>query len=142
MKKHESQIYLERVEKLNAMIENKMAELTQWRGIALGITPQLQGDRVQSSGSQQKMADAINHVADLQTEINEMVDKLIDTKQEIIETIEKLNATEYDVLHKRYIQGMTFDEIGLARKKSKSWATTVHGRALQSLKLIRASENV
>lgn len=142
MKKHESQVYLERVEKLNAMIENKMAELAQWRGIALGITPQAAGDRVQSSGSQQKMADAINRVVDLQAEINEMVDRLIDTKQEIIKTIEKLNATEYDVLHKRYIQCMTFDEIALARKKSKSWATTVHGRALQHLKLIRASENM
>lgn len=142
MKKHESQVYLERVEKLNAMIENKMAELEQWRGIALGITPKTEGERVQSSGSQQKMADAIDRVVDLQAEINEMVDRLIDTKQEIIKTIENLNATEYDVLHKRYIQGMTFDEIGLARKKSKSWATTVHGRALQQLKLIRASENV
>ena len=141
MKKHESQVYLERVEKLNAMIENKMAELEQWRGIALGITPQTAGDRVQSSGSQQKMADAIDRMVDLQAEINEMIDKLIDIKQEIISTIEKLNATEYDVLHKRYIQGMTFDEIGLAKKKSKSWATTVHGRALQNLKAIRA-ENV
>lgn len=142
MKKHESQIYLERVEKLNAMIENKMAELAQWRGIALGITPQTDGERVQSSGSQQKMADAICRVVDLQAEINDMVDRLIDTKQEIIETIEKLDASEYDVLHKRYIQGMAFDEIGLARKKSKSWATTTHGRALQHLKLIRARENM
>jgi hypothetical protein len=37
---------------------------------------------------------------------------------------------------------MAFDEIGLARKKSKSWATTTHERALQHLKLIRARENM
>ena len=135
-RKNKAQEYLEQVDKLNAMIENKMAEVTQWRGIALGITTNTEGERVQSSGSQQKMADAINRVIDLQAEINSMIDRLIDLKQRIIKTIEELNATEYDVLHKRYIQGMTFDEIGAVRGKSKSWATTVHGRALQNLNKI------
>lgn len=135
-KKNKAQEYLEQVDKLNAMIENKMAEVAQWRGVALGITTNTEGERVQSSGSQQKMADAINRVIDLQAEINGMIDRLINLKQEIIRTIELLNATEYDVLHKRYIQGMTFDEIGAAKRKSKSWATTVHGRALQNLNVI------
>lgn len=132
-KKNKAQEYLEQVEKINAKIENKMAEAEQWRDVALGVTASTDGERVQSSGSKQKMANAIDRVIDLQEEINAMIDKLIDVKKEIIETIEQLNATEYDVLHKRYIQGMTFDEIGAAKHKSKSWATTVHGRALQSL---------
>lgn len=135
-KKNKAQEYLEQVDKLNAMIENKAAEMAQWKSIALGITANSEGERVQSSGSQQKMADAINRVIDLQAEINSMIDRLIDLKQEIIKTIERLNATEYDVLHKRYIQGMTFDEVGAAKNKSKSWATTVHGRALHHLNLI------
>lgn len=135
-KKNKAQEYLEQIPKLNAMIENKMAEVQQWRDVALGITTNTEGERVQSSGSQQKMADAINRVIDLQAEINSMIDRLIDLKQEIIRSIEQLSATEYDVLHKRYIQGMTFDEIGAAKHKSKSWATTVHGRALQNLNVI------
>ncbi len=142
-KKNKAQEYLEQVDKLNALIENKMAEVAQWRSIALGITAHSEGERVQSSGGQQKMADAINRVVDLQAEINSMIDFLIDLKQEIIETIEQLNATEYDVLHKRYIQGMTFDEIGAVKDKSKSWATTVHGRALQNLnKILDDRENL
>ena len=134
--KNRAQEYLEQIFKLNVMIENKMVEVKQWRDIALGITSHSEGERVQSSGSQQKMADAINRVIDLQAEINNMIDRLIDLRQEIIKTIELLNATEYDVLHKRYIRDMTFDEIGAARGKSKSWATTVHGRALQNLNKI------
>lgn len=135
-KKNRAQEYLEQVDKLNAMIENKMVEMKQWRDVAIGITSHSEGERVQSSGSQQKMAEAINRAIDLQSEINSMIDRLIDLKQEIIRTIERLNATEYDVLHKRYIQGMTFDEVGDAKGKSKSWATTVHGRALQNLNKI------
>lgn len=138
--KHECQIYLERIPKMNAMIQNKMAEVEQWKSIAYGITPQSNGERVQSSGNQQKMADAINRIVDLQSEINVLIDKLIDAKQEIISNIEQLSATEYDVLHKRYIQGMQYDEIGATRGMSKSWATTTHGNALEHLKVILSSK--
>ena len=134
--KNRAQEYLEQVLKLNVMIENKTVEAEQWREVALGITAKAEGERVQCSGSQQKMADALNRAVDLQAESNALIDRLIDLKQEIIGTIELLNATEYDVLHKRYIQGMTFDEIGAVKHKSKSWATTVHGRALQGLNKI------
>lgn len=128
--------YLKQLEKLDAIIQNKLIEKKQWKDIALGVTAHSDGERVQSSGSQQKMADAIERCVDMEKEINMLVDRLIDLKLEITKTIEKLNATEYDVLHKRYLQNMTFDEIGAAKGKSKSWATTVHGRALQSLQRI------
>lgn len=146
-KKNRAQEYLEQIPKLNAMIENKMVEVKQLQDIALGVTSNTEGERVQSSGSKQKMADALDRVVDLQAEINSMIDRLIDLRQEIIKTIELLNATEYDVLHKRYIRDMTFDEIGATRRKSKSWATTVHGRALQNLNVIlderdKTNENV
>ena len=142
--------YLQQAEDMNTVINNKMAEKAQWKDIALGVTSggqsimiEVKGkkelhnmEKVQSSGSQSKLADAIAKCIDLESEIDQLVDRLIDLKQEIIRTIEQLNATEYDVLHKRYIQGMTFDEIGAARNKSKSWATTVHGRALQNVQKI------
>lgn len=128
--------WLKRLEKLDKKIQNKLIEKAQWKDIALGVTSHSEGERVQSSSSQQKMADALNRCIDMEREINDLVDSLIDYKLEVISTIEQLNATEYDVIHKRYIQAMTFDEIGAACKKSKSWATTMHGRALQSLQKI------
>lgn len=128
--------YLKQIEKLDTLIQNKLAEKARWKDIALGITTSTEGERVQSSGSQQKMADAINRCIDIEREIDSFVDSMVDMKKEIIQTIEQLNPTEYDVLHKRYIQNMTFDEIAEAKRKSKSWATTVHGRALQSVQRI------
>lgn len=128
--------YLKQIEKLDTLIQNKLAEKARWKDIALGITTNTEGERVQSSGSQQKMADAINRCIDIEREIDSFVDSMVDLKKEIIQTIEELNPTEYDVLHKRYIQNMTFDEIAETKRKSKSWATTVHGRALQSVQRI------
>ena len=146
----EAKDYVKQPEIIDALIKNKQVEKAQWKDIALGVTSSGQSvlievkgkkelhnmEKVQSSGSQSKMADAITRCIDIEAEIDFLVDKLIDTKLDIIKTIELLNPIEYDVLHKRYIQGMTFDEIGAAKKKTKSWATTVHGRALQSLQRI------
>jgi len=141
VKKSKAQLYLERIEGLNDDIENKLAEIRQWNDIALCITTNAEGERVQSSGNPQKMANAMDKVVDCKREANEMIDALIDYKQEVINTIKLLNATESNVLHKRYIQGMTYDEIGASKRKTKSWATTVHGRALQNLnKILEARE--
>ncbi len=125
-------VYLEQLEKLDTIIINKMVEKAKWLDVAQGITAHFGGERVQSSGSQQKMADALDIAADIQREI----DRLKAQKDEIGKTIQQLNATEYDVIHKRYIQQMEFEDIGTSKGQSKSWATTVHGRALKNLQRI------
>jgi hypothetical protein len=119
---------------LDTKIKNKLIEQQQWRDIAMGITANIGGERVQSTGSQQKMADAINKCIDMETEINGLVDELIATKRDVIATIEKLDSPiEYDVLHKRYIQRYSLQEIADHYGKEYGWATTTHGRALKSV---------
>lgn len=135
-KTKETTDYLKQPQRLEVMINNKLIERQQLKDIAFSITANSDGERVQSSGSQQKMANAVDRWVDMEAEINDLIDRLVDTKKEIITTIEKLSTAEYDVLHKRYIQGMSFDEIGAAKGKSTSWATTIHGRALKSLQAI------
>lgn len=128
--------FLKQLKKLDKMIENKMIEFTQWRSIATGTTAQMGGERVQSSGSQQKMADAIDRYVDIENEIDKFIDKLIDKKKDVISVIEHLNATEYDILHKVYVQYFTLDEVADYYDKTYSWATTVHGRALKNVQKI------
>ena len=118
---------------IDIKIRNKIAEKERWKMVAFGITAKSDGDRVQSSGSQQKMADSVGRYIDLEREIDAEIDKLVDAKKAVLNLIERLEVIEYDVLHKRYIQGKTFDEIAFDYGKSKSWATTVHGNALQNV---------
>ena len=146
--------FLEQVRKLNVLIENKLAEIAQWKAIATSATAGgtdvvidgkvHQMDQVQSSGSQQKMADAVIHYVDLEAEINADIDKLIDSKKDILNVIEQLEAEKYDLLHKVYVQGFTLDEVALKYGFSYSWATTLHGRALKDVQSIldeRGSDN-
>jgi RNase H-fold protein (predicted Holliday junction resolvase) len=132
-----AQDFLRQVRKLDLQITNKLIEQQQWKDIALGITANMDGERVQSSGSKSKMANAVEKCVDMETEIDSLIDKLIDVKKEVIQTIERLDSpTEYDVLHRRYIQFLSLQEIADHYRKDYGWATTTHGRALKSLQEI------
>lgn len=136
-KKREAQQYLERVEMIDAIITNKLIEQQQWRDIALGITANMDGERVQSSGSQSKMADAINKCVDMEAEIDGLIDRLVDTKREVIATLEQLDSPyEYRLLHLRYIQYVDLVDIAEQWNKEYTAITTAHGRALASVQEI------
>ena len=97
----------------------------------------MDGERVQSSGGKSKMANAVEKCVDMEAEIDGLVDKLIDVKKEVIHAIEQLDSpTEYDVLHRRYIQFLSLQDIADHYRKDYGWATTTHGRALKSLQEI------
>lgn len=132
--KSKAQIFLEQVEKYEVMIENKRIEQRQWKDLALNITANMGGEKVQASGTQSKMADAVNKCIDIEQEINEIIDKLIDCKKEVIQTLEKLySPTEYKILHLRYIQHIDLIDIANMLDKEYTWVTTTHGRALKSV---------
>lgn len=134
--------FLKQLKKLDCLITNKLIEKEQWKSIATGITASVGGERVQSSGSQQKMADAIARYVDMGAEIDRTIDRFIDAKMDVINVIEQLNPDEYDILHKRYVQYITIDDIAYMYDKSKSWVTTVHGTALKHVQDILDSRKV
>lgn len=136
-RKSEAQLYLEQVEKLDAIIKNKLIEKQQWKDVALGITANMGGERVQSSGNKSKMANAVDKCVDIEREIDEMVDKLISAKKDVLKTIEQLDSPiEYNVLHMRYIQYIDLQGIADHYKREYGWATTTHGRAIANVQKI------
>lgn len=140
--KGEAQKYLEQVERLETIIENKLTEKQRWKEIALGITANMDGERVQSSGTKNKMANAVSKCVDIEAEIDSYVDSLINAKKDVTQTIEGLdNINEYKVLHMRYIQFIPLADIADHFGKEYSWATTTHGRALKSVQRILNAKN-
>lgn len=137
-KKRNAQVYLEEVELLDAIIRNKLIEQTQWREIALGITANMEGERVKSSTTtKSKMADAVAKCVDMEREIDSLIDNLIDLKKDVIQTLETLdNATEYKLLHLRYIQFVPLKDIADMWGWEYTNVTTTHGRAITSVQRI------
>lgn len=128
--------FLKQPKKLDLMIKNKQIEIEQWKAIATGTTAQMNGERVQSSGSQQKMADAIDKYVDIEAEISECINAMIRKKMDVISVIEQLNPVQYDVLHKIYVQYYTYSQVADSYGKREGWVATIHGRALLNVQKI------
>ena len=141
--------YLLNYDGYNVKIKNRKFQREQLFDIACSTTAKTKSvlvegelhnmEKVQSSGSHQQMADAIDEYVDLENDVYGILD-LIKKRDAIIKNIEKLNITEYDVLHKIYIQNMDLNEVAEECDKSYSWVTSTHGRALKNLQKILKKE--
>lgn len=129
----EAREYLEKVRKIDRLIENKMIELEQWRTIAEGTSAKVAGERVQTSKSQHKMEDAVIRIDEIKNEINSIVLANMEYKQEVIATIETLEPTYYDVLHKIYIQDMQIAEVAAVYHSTMRNVLRRKGKALKQL---------
>lgn len=143
--------FLFQIRMLEKKIENKLEEREQWRAMALSTTaagaPET-GVRVQSSGSKQQMANAIDRCVDIEREIDACVDELIDKKRDVTSVIEQLETTEYDVLHKMYVgivdksgkavrtKYLTLNEIADMYDRSYNWAKAKRGQARKNVQRI------
>ena len=76
--------FLRQLKKLDCMIENKLVEKQQWKAIALGTTSNNDSERVQTSSSKQKMADAVGRYIDIEKEVDACIDRLVDTKKDVM----------------------------------------------------------
>ncbi len=129
--------YLKQLETIETRIQNIRFDIRQLKDLALSITPSYEGEVVQSSGNQQRMATAVERWRDKELELDATIDRLVDLRLEIASTIEHLKRPkESGVLHMLYVQGKTFKEVAQHYDKSVSWATSIHGRALQSLQKV------
>ena len=128
--------FLSQIRKLDRMIVNKRIEIRQLKEIANNNTGDMTGEKVQSSGNPQRIAEAIVKYVDLEREIFQDINKLIDARRDVISVIEQLNTVEYDVLHKLYVQNFTFQDVATVYDRTYSWATTIHGRALKHVQQI------
>lgn len=128
--------FLDKVRKIDTIIKNKLIECEQWRALAMVVTANYEGERVQSSGNPQKMSDAIAKCVDMQKEIDALIEQLVQAKKEVLEVIEQLDPDEYDVLHMRYIQNMTNNDVAESKGYGASWGSTMHTRACASVQKI------
>lgn len=107
------QEWLERVKKLDELINAKLAERQRLIDIATDISPKMpNGIPPSNTGTvSQKMQNAVDSLVDLEVEINKLIDQYVDYKHGVIKVLEKLPHNEYGVLHRYYIRGMTLEQV-------------------------------
>ena len=132
-----AQAFLERLELVDAISDNKLIERQQWKDKAESITAQMDGEQVKASGAKDKMASAVERCVDAEHEIDLAIMNLKAEKQKVIQTIEQLDSpTEYKLLHLRYVQYVPLNDIADLWGTDYTNITTAHGRALKNVQKI------
>jgi hypothetical protein len=129
--------YLERIKTLDAKINSDLEELAQLEALATKTTSVLGGERVQSSGSQQKMADCVAKIVEMKEQINAEIDAYIDFKKEARDVICACDADCLTLVHKRYFQFKTWERIAVEMNFTYQWVSGgLHQRALAQVQRV------
>lgn len=124
--------YLEQIHRLELELENESDELVKLKAMATSITAPTDNERVQSSGSKDRMGSIVAKYVDMEQEIDAKLEYIIGKRKHIIKQIASLdNSEEYHVLNCRYVRNMTFDSIANRINYSTRQVTRIHGRALK-----------
>lgn len=129
--------YLKQIEKMDARINSDIENLAALEALATKTTPVMGGDRVQSSGSQQKMADCVVKIADLKDQINREIDELIECKKEARNILSFCDADCINLLHKRYFMFETWEQIAVEMNFTYQWVSGgLHQKALSQFQKV------
>jgi len=123
--------YLLSIKRYDTIIDAKQREIDDLYALITRVTPVLKTDVVSGSGSQDKIGNAIAKITDLQAELNRDIDHFVDLKREAAAKLGKVTRAEYyEILHKRYFEYQSLEQIAVSMNYTYRWIRRLHGRAL------------
>lgn len=122
------------VRNLESKMKTLKEEIDTLREMVVSTGAIQQGERVLSSGTQDKMAETICKINEKECEWNDLMREFALARANVIINIQKLNNPEYgQILYKRYCQSKKWEEIALEMNYTYQWVCKLHGRALLEL---------
>lgn len=132
----EAKEFLLQLQTLKKRIESKRAEIEELKSIAYSITPQADGERVQSSGNPQRIASAVVGYLQLETELSQHLAQYCRVMGEVVAVVEELEEPYYSIIHKRYIRNKPFTEIAAEENYCYQYIIDLHRIALKKVQKI------
>ena len=115
-------------------IRNLEAEAEELEMLAMKATISIDGERVQSSGRKDRMAELAAKLADIEIELMDKRTEALSTMRKIGRVIASVENPDYRrLLHMRYVERHTWEEIAVEMNISYQWVCKLHGRALQEI---------
>ncbi len=129
--------YLRQAYRLDQRINSDIEEVSRLREMACGISSPVLGDKVQTSHSgEAPFVRSVEKILTLEERINKEIDLLVDLKEQIRGVISAVpDVDERMVLRYRYIQGLTWEQIGLEMNADERTIRRWHGNALLHITL-------
>lgn len=129
--------YLYQLKDIDDLINSNIEEVDKLRTLATNITVTY-SDEPHGSGTSDKVGNTVVKIADLQNEINDLIDELVEIKAESSKIINQIKDLRLrTVLIKYYVQNKTFEQVAVEMGKSYQWICELHGRALLEIEKIK-----
>ena len=131
--------YLRQLKNLEVKIDQRRLERDRLIAEAMGnSSPRLTVDKVQTSISGDTMGDKLAEAADIQREIEWLINKLIADRHRIIGEIHTLTDARYiQILYLHYVEGKKLEDVAeiMIKPNGKPYSydhiASLHGMALQ-----------
>lgn len=125
--------YLNQIIAMQCKINAKKCEIDRIRQLTTSISANLNTDKVQTSGSKEKMADTVALLVDLENELSDYIRLMLHKRMTIAKEIEGLDdGTESAILYMRFVNGQTFDSISDNVNYSRRQAVRIYNKALSN----------
>lgn len=130
--------YLQQIERLDKMIQNKLSEIYQLKTMACSVTVSSENDRVQTSSDKDRLGSTVAKIVDLEKETDRLVDSFVDLKKEIMSIISMIKSERHrEILFKKYFEQKSLyaiaEELGMTDRGCKK----AHKRALEEFEKIK-----
>lgn len=128
--------YLNQIRDMDIRISQRQKQLEELRILAFGDkSPAIDKPQIQTSPAGDILESAVIKYVDLDKEINDLIDEYVNTKNRIIHEIHRLNNPKYvELLHKRYVDYMSLEDIASEMNYSHDRIRHLHGNALEAFR--------
>jgi DNA-directed RNA polymerase specialized sigma subunit len=127
--------YLQQAFLLDKQIQANKFELERLRALAESVPAMmLTGDRVQTSSPTDRISRTVANIVDLESQIQNEINKYITIKYEIRNTINRVADSKLKlILQKRYLNFQSWEEIAVEMGYTTRRVWQLHGEALDAV---------
>lgn len=127
--------YLKQIKMMDTRIDGNILEIAQLEALATKTTSVMGGERVQASGSQEKMADCVAKIVDMKEQLEKDIKAFLQYKDDARKLIsEACDPDCCKLLHRRYFFDWTWEQIAVEMRLTYQWVCGgLHQKALAQL---------
>lgn len=130
----EKKAVLMRYQHLERRIARMVDEKRRWQEKATAMSP-VYSDMPKSRGPD-KIQNAVCRIIELENDINREIDAQIDLRRQIESAVNNLEDDRLrDIVRRRYIDGITWDDISKELSLDERWVRRLNARAIRELTL-------
>ena len=103
------------------------------RSLATSLSAPLGGDRVQSSGTSDRVGRIVADIADAESEMDKEIQRLAELRLEAIRMVQALPEPEQSIMRLRFITGLTWEKVAEEVGYTERSCYLIYGKAISTL---------